>query len=155
MIEVREATIEDAEFVGANLREADRQEGMISTGKDPVQVVVDSLKASAQSYTVVNSRTGNPCAIFGATPDQNYTNLGIAWMLCTPEVSRVSKAIIESAREWIEYLSQDYPNGLQALAWSGNHLHIRWCRRFGFIEAGRIHHNGHIFIHLYRSNIRV
>lgn len=155
MIEIRPATEEDAKYVGANLRPADRVEGTIATGKDPVQVVVDSWRASARSYAVFPAGSSAPCAIYGTAPTPARPDLGIAWMLCTPEVTRVARGILQEAPEQLHALLQDYAGGLQALAWSGNHLHIRWCRRLGFTEVGRVSHNDETFIHLFRSNSSV
>lgn len=145
-VSVRQARTEDVEWVAANLREEDRIEVETATGDDPVAVLRRSFQSSQEKYAVFIEGSEEPCALFGV----HSGSPGIVWLLCTPEVTKHTRKLLKLAEAWVKHLSAYY-GGLQALAWTGNYLHVRWCEHLGFVEFGRAKINGQEFVHLYRG----
>lgn len=155
MIEIRPATEGYAAYIGRNLREADEREVWAATGRLPSRVVVESFRISSRVFTAHRGGRELPYAIFGVADSHEDSRLGVVWMLCTTEVSRVPLETLKSGPEWLDRLSKDYPRGLHSLAHKENLLHVRWCHLSGFEELGEVQHRGHPFIHIHRPNQHV
>lgn len=143
------ARLGDAGYIGRNLREEDAREVWAATGRLPSRVVVESARASTLLYAVSPDYAAPPCAIFGVAP-ADWTSAGIAWMLCTPEIHRVSLEVLRLGPVWVNTLLKGFPDGLHCTADTRNHLHIRWCARLGFEEIGSEMRRGVKFVHLYK-----
>ena len=147
-VRVLPARAADVAYVGKHLRDEDREELEVATGRDPVATLLSSHRMSAESYAVFIVGAPEPVAVFGVV-DAPASHKGIIWMLCTPEAPKHAKSILREARVWLTHLSSKY-NGLQCLAWSSNYLHVRWCKILGFVELSTRNLNGQDFVHLYR-----
>lgn len=149
-VQTRRASFEDVDWIATHLREEDEMEVRAATGDDPVAVLHRSYLLSAECHSVFLRGSEVPCALFGVVRNEAPGEPGVAWMLCTPEVTEGIREVLVEAERWVEGLAETY-SGLQALAWANNYLHVRWCRYLGFVELGRVTINGEQFIHIYKA----
>ncbi|RED53490.1 hypothetical protein [Aestuariispira insulae] len=128
-LHIRIALPEDAFQLAPNLREADKQEVITSTGKDPLKVIQESLEISSEAYSIV-SPEGQVIGIFGlcAVPDGS---LGIPWLLASPEILKHRRHFLSECRGWIERF-QDKHNVLANCVDARNTISIRWLEWCGF-----------------------
>lgn len=147
MIVVRPATLQDARFVGANLRVEDEREVNTSVGRPGSEVVPLAFHASSECYTVWHK--GKPVALSGVAPRAD--GLGSVWMLCTEDVRLCALSLVSESRHWLDHMARAFPNGLTARADARNTSHLRWCRLMGFKELSTEVVNGHPFIRIYKE----
>lgn len=86
------------EIINLDLREADRKEIMVSSGRSPKEALRFSLASSKEAYVIVED--GDIKAVFGITPTVKREN--VVWLLSEKEfnnqpitVARGIKRIIE------------------------------------------------------------
>ena len=148
-LDIRPATLEDAEWIAPRLREQDRREIETATGKTPEAVLPTSVSQSLECYVARPFGQENPCVIFGLYQDRVDPAVGLVWLMATPEVTRAAKAVLLESRVWInKWLSKfDY---LANIVDVRNTLHIRWISRLGFTFGQRVTVNGHTFRYFFK-----
>lgn len=154
MILVLPAEQWEAEYVGDHLRPEDRREVEASSGTAASVVVPRAFSISSQCYSM-RYRNGQhvdaqPYAIFGVAPDQFNPQLGIVWLLATPNIRKAWLSTLKCSSTLLDLMSQRYPAGLHNLVDMRNTLHMRWLKLTGFTLGKVIPLNGQRFIHAHR-----
>lgn len=139
MITARQATLEDAVYVGTNLRESDRLEVLASCGSSPLEAVVTSFKTSLKSWCVVDA--GRPVFIFGLALWPDDTNVGIPWMLATDHIEKCPRAYSRKGLEFVNEMQSMFPV-LTNCTDERNTKIRRWLGWMGFKELQVIHEYG-------------
>jgi hypothetical protein len=129
---VHYANEEDAAYVAANLRKADRDEIEAGSGMTPAEVLAKGLDISSICF-VVMGHAGNPVAIYGVVTDQTDETgrTGIVWLLGTDMDSADRRAFARRAKEELDFLHAFYPR-LHNLVYGRNDAHLRFVSWLGF-----------------------
>lgn len=129
-LDVEPSSEHDARYIADNLRPADLAEVSASTGKPPVQIIVDGAAESNPCYTIRVRATGKPCGIFG-TRYSEHTQSGIVWLLGTDDLTAHGTVFVRHSRIWLDKLHEKY-----RLLWNvidaRNKVHLNWLRWLGF-----------------------
>ena len=139
MENVRQATENDAITVGlaSDLRKADRAEILASSGREPVDALLQGVKDSARSWAI--EIEGDVLSVFGFVTNPINRDIGHPWLLARDQL------FIEGAREraWfiknsnaIVNLGRPLYTNLYGAIDSRNAGHIRWLRHCGFLIGG-------------------
>lgn len=104
-ITIREATIEDAKYIGGHLREDDRRE-VEALGFTPECATVFSYSGSDEAYT--GCVDGVPAMIFGIGAPSLADETSV-WALGTPLCDRVPLAMVRIGREAVKRFLEKNP----------------------------------------------
>lgn len=125
----------DALYVGARLRDADRAEVLALTGRDPTQVLRESVMDSAMAWA--GCVDGLPACLFGVVPVSLAGVTGTPWLLGTDVLLGYSRAFLRRNKAYVERMLAEYPV-LRNVVDARNEVSIRWLKWLGFrIEAAR------------------
>ncbi len=126
-VTIREATIDDARYIGAHLRDDDRRE-IEALGMNPVYATEMSFLGSDEAYT--GSVDGVPTMIFGVggTPLSDEASV---WALGTPLCEKVPLIMVRFGRKAVRSFLQDYPV-LTNHCDSRYKKTIKWLKLLGF-----------------------
>jgi len=130
----RTSTLEDAEYLGPRLREADKEEIKAASGSDPVTALVNSFNQSNPCNTMLTP-SGEPVGMFGLCPTVDGM-AGAVWALATDELLNHRKTFMRFSKQWIIAANDIYPV-LFNFVDARNSVHIRWLRAMGFIFINR------------------
>ncbi|MFW6341410.1 MAG: hypothetical protein ACOC00_00130 [Halothiobacillaceae bacterium] len=146
---VMRATLDVVLDVTARLREPDRVELMLSTGREPMDCMADSFAVSRR--TMAASVHGRPIAVFGIANalDQPY---GIPWGVSTDEADRYPMSILRLGRMWIDIVAPFYP-ALLNVVHRDNRRSLRYVRALGFTigDAEPFGPSGAMFHQIWRA----
>lgn len=135
-------TENDIRILVDNIREVDRKEIYHSTGMDPLEPILHSLRSSR--ICVSAWAGGHLLCVFGVAP---YKDAGAPWMIGTTHLPRVRRTLLSYPQAFISVWKQDFPK-LENYVWSKNDTHVRWLKRLGFVFTGKtIVSRGEIFLH--------
>lgn len=131
---VRPATLADCTFLAERgLREQDVRELWIGTNSYPLQALERSFLASGgDAFTILVD--GEPAAMFGVAPVLGAgvpPGVGAPWLLATPDLYRIRRALVRYTRAWVEWMNSIYPHLLNAVS-AENTDAVRWLRLAGF-----------------------
>jgi hypothetical protein len=123
------ATPDLARQMAPRLREADRLEVLSAAGMTPEAALLHSLSVTPSPRALILG--GSPCAMWGVQPIHQAADIGVVWMLGTPELVenplwfwRMCKAeVARLSSEWVVLL-----NWIDARYDAS----LRWARRLGF-----------------------
>jgi hypothetical protein len=111
-VEVRKATVADAEVIAPRMREADIVEVQRSSGFAPLEALVRSFMASdGGARTVVID--GEPAAMYGVVRVSAPALIGIPWLLTTESVERAPMAFFRLMRATTEEWLGEFPTLMQ------------------------------------------
>lgn len=144
---IREATLKDAYYLRTRLRNADRKEVEIASGKKPEEIVLYAYHSSVICNVICEREGSKPVGIYGVVPQPGSPNAGIVWMLATPGIRKVSKSFLKAAPGIISGLCIAFPGGIHNIVWANNALHVKWIIAAGFKIGGKTIHNNEIFIY--------
>lgn len=133
MIEFRNTTIQDVEYVAKHMRMADVKEVM-ALGRTPHQSLEEGLTRSLMCVSACENDV--PFIIYGMVPDSLTGDSAIIWALGT--TVRPAKAFIEYAPKIIDQMHSMYPL-LYNYVHCDNIISIRWLKRLGFEFEKPIH----------------
>ena len=130
-VEMRKATVADAEVIAPRMRRADVVEVHRSAGFLPLEALVRSLMVSeGRAHTLVFN--GVPSALWGlAVPPELMSNVGVPWLLATDEVTRYPRTVIGLARTVVEGWQDEFATLLQFVD-EENTGALRFLRALGF-----------------------
>ncbi len=130
---IRTSTLEDAHFIAANIRQADRQECEALTGLPPSLVLPQAI---ARPRVWTWEEDGEPIAMGGV--DASIPNVGTVWMTSTDAILKHrTKFLREECKPMLAHLHQDFPI-LTNMVDARNTLHQRWLRWLGFVFTQKI-----------------
>ncbi len=126
---VRPATKEDCEVLGPLLRQADKEELMLSCGHAPVKALLLSMEASDAPYVVCDEE-GLPYAMFGVVQAEKGF-IGVPWMLASSGIYQHSSVFRRECKAWLDIITKEY-EVLVNYVHAENHKAIRWLKWLGF-----------------------
>ena len=134
MAYIRQATLADCIKLAPNLREADKEELLLSSGEEPLEALISSLQASTEFNAIINDQ-GQVIGLFGvATVDED---LGTPWLLGSDAIKDISKEFMCGSLAWIERVQDKY-SILFNYVHEKNKVAIKWLRKLGFVFVQRI-----------------
>lgn len=124
MLTLRTATLDDAHYVGARLREGDAAEVLLF-GLDGVEAITRSMADSIASECI--EIDGEPAAVLGFVMRDLVSGIGCPWILTTSAVERHPVAFGRATRRIL--------NRAFDVAWRlENHVDARYMRALAWIE---------------------
>lgn len=128
-IEIRFLRDGDLEALLANIRPADRDEVMASSGKLE-ETLVESVRTS--NWVVVGLADDELACIFGLAPIDGLLGRRAApWMLGTPVLDKHPGALMKRCRRYVDGMLHTYPHLLNFVD-ARNKRSIRWLKHLGF-----------------------
>lgn len=126
-IEIRPAAFRDA--LTLDMRRADREEVEALSGKNPRDVLVESVEKSAKAWAGLAD--GRLVCLFGVVPLSLVGVTGIPWLLGSDEVCTFSRQFLRRNKAYVAEMLADYPV-LANVVDARNAVSIRWLRWLGF-----------------------
>lgn len=154
MVRFIEPRASDTALLAMQLREEDKVECILATGRVPRATLRnDLLRPPSRAFSVVDD-DGTLLAMCGASPS-HLPGAGAAWFLATPLVEKHGLSLIKQAPMYLNILSEPYPEGIWAAMWESNEMHLRWAERVGFWPESvtTIHGQPFILIHRGRDHV--
>lgn len=112
-----------ADHVAKNMRAADRQEILDSTGQDPYSALMRSYENSDDCWTGLLDN--EPFVCFGAIRLRLLGNTGSVWLLGTPIMEKATIAIGRKSRYYIQRMLQRF-SMLENYVSCENTVSIKW-----------------------------
>lgn len=130
-VDVRQARLDDAAELAANLRDQDRAELDACGHTDHERVIRLSINTSLLCWTA--RVDGEMAAIFGVAPlGSVLDSRGVPWMLGTDLVPRHRRILARLAPGYIAAMLETYPHLLNQVH-AKNTVATRWLRKMGFV----------------------
>lgn len=144
MVEVIKADKAHLRFLADNMREADINELMASSGLTPYIALCRSLELSSHACTVTVD--GSPALIFGVCPVSILGGVGTPWLLGTPDILKIKKRFIKECHSYVSDMNRLYPHLINRVD-VRNTVSIKWLIWLGFTlkPALPIGINGELF----------
>lgn len=142
-IEIVPARASHLRRLAAVMRQADRDEVMASSGRDPLSALAASYRRS--TVCMVALVDGQPEVIFGAGDLNILTATGAPWLLGSNAVVTHKRDFLRLSVVWRDQLLQRY-SVLRNVVDCRNSLSIRWLRWLGFGFSEPFRHRGHDFM---------
>lgn len=138
MAEVIPCTREHIENLAPRLREMDREELLLATGRSPEVALMDSFEFSEESWAAVED--GVVLCVFGLGAHPQGEGWGVPWLLASEEFYDHGFRFARECRAGIERMHSKYPR-LINMVYGTNHKAMRWLKWCGFhfhepIKAG-------------------
>jgi hypothetical protein len=137
-IEIRPAKTADLLYVGKNLRQADFEEFVMSTGRHPAKRFARELRG--YDDLLCGTADGIPAAIFGC----HWGNPGGApWFLGTEDIEgpQVGRLMVREGRKLFKQWAQIFGT-LSNAVYDENHLHKRYIELLGAELSDTVHYVG-------------
>lgn len=122
-------TVEDVEYIAPRLREADRQECIAATGKDPLEILKMSLLIGDITLTLT-ATDGTRVGLLGVAKSP-LPDAGVIWLCATDDIYQYQMTFLRRSKKVLPKLLELYPvlhNAVDAR----NELHIKWLKWMGF-----------------------
>lgn len=127
------ATIEHAQELAANMRQADIEEVAL-LGRTPLQALTEGMDGA-----MVGTVNGRPLAMFGTIPYLTVlSEIGCIWLLGSKDVPKHRMAFLRFSREYVALMREQF-DVLCNFADERNALAVRWLKWLGF-EFPPLHH---------------
>lgn len=123
------ATLDHAQELAWNMREADRQEVWAAAHYSPRQATFFSLEASRDAR--VGLVDGRVVCMFGVGPAAIVSTTGVPWLLTTDLVKKHAGPFLRRNKRVVEEMLAAYPF-LRNHVDERNTMAIRWLRWLGF-----------------------
>ncbi len=127
MIEIRPATLDDA--AALVMRAADRAEVEALAGRDPQEVLAESVERSSMAWA--GCADGKLVCLFGVVPASLAGVTGVPWLLGSDDVCAYSRAFLRRNRAYVRGMLAEYPI-LRNVVDARNEVSIRWLKWLGF-----------------------
>lgn len=127
-----EVTIRPASFRDAlilPLRRADRDEVEALSGRNPREVLVESVERSASAWAGLAD--GKLVCLFGCVPLTLIGVTGVPWLLGSDDVCAYSRAFLRRNRAYVAEMLAAFPI-LANVVDARNTVSVRWLRWLGF-----------------------
>ncbi len=132
---MRNGTVLDADAANAaevsrGLRLCDYNELYAATGRNPMEVVMESFRATPGDCYVFRYRgTGRPVSIFGCGAGSKGT--GVPWMVSTPDVKHCAREVIVLGNRYTNMWQNKYPLLVNYVD-ARNEASMRWLKALGY-----------------------
>jgi 2-keto-3-deoxy-L-rhamnonate aldolase RhmA len=124
---VHPATAERVAHVLDHLRDADRREVALSSGKDVREVLLESVALS--DWANVAEVDGVPAILYGVA--YIAPGIGAPWMVATDDIRKVRRQFVQACRAEVDVMAAAYPD-LRNIVARFNRCSIRWLEWLGF-----------------------
>lgn len=114
--------------IAFNLRDIDRKEAFLTTGKEPAKTVTQSCLDSSRVW-VTKTSADKPVALFGLQVVNR--EVAIPWMVATEDLKESARDFLRASKLWVEYLQGDF-QCLINFCLPENTTSIRWLKLMGF-----------------------
>lgn len=133
-------TVDDVEYIAPRLREADRQECLAATGKEPLEVLKMSLLIGDMTLTLT-ATDGTRVGLLGVAKSP-LPDAGVIWLCATDDIYQYQMTFLRRSIKVLPLLHDRYPvlhNAVDAR----NELHMKWLKWMGFTFINRHEEWGH------------
>lgn len=130
MIEYRHSVLPDIYKLAKDLRQADIDEVLATTGESPQKALFRGFISSTECFTLYHEQTGEPVAMFGYRVIEPKV-LASIWMLGSERLFEGRWRFLRKSAVWIDYLNTK-ADLLYNTVDQRNTLHIRWLNWLGF-----------------------
>jgi hypothetical protein len=129
--EIVPALPEHIDIIAAKARLADVEELWAQARSTPAQCMEQGLRYSVSAFTGLIDDV--PVCLFGATPYSILAGQGVAWMVGSTDLERLSvqKALLRKSREAVDLLQRQFPLLFNSVD-ERNAAAQRWLRWLGF-----------------------
>lgn len=130
---IREARLEDIYHVAAKMREADIEE-LIAARGDEVNPLVALRLASLRSDPCYSwcTEKGEPIAAYGFAKYPGKPEVGVPWLLGTPELNRHACAYLREARRILDEMLETRFRYLINFVYTKNKSSVKFLKALGF-----------------------
>jgi hypothetical protein len=122
------------EVYSLSLRDIDRREVFATTGKEPAQVLKDSVEMSCEAWVICNPEN-EIIAVFGLSHHPLNETIGIPWLLATDRLFDSPKVFqmtfLRTSREMVRRWNMKFPY-LTNIVSLENEKAIEWLSWLGF-----------------------
>lgn len=125
---VRNATIEDVQYMKDHLQEVDINEIWAVNHSWPEDALIRSFNNSVFCMTYVYK--GVPVVMFGVGAGTLISSLGVVWMLSTDDIRKISVSFLKTCRKFVDMMLEIYPT-LVNYVHADNKISLNWLRRLG------------------------
>ena len=133
-IEIRPASRSDLDYVGANLRAADFEEFIMSSGRDPR--LAFSRRAQGSHDLSCGLVDGTPACIFGVMPQDGWA---APWFMGTDKIEgrAVARLMLTHGRELLDKWADEF-GFLENSVYDRNTLHKKYIKALGCTLAPEV-----------------
>lgn len=128
VVEIRPATVADAEHLAPRLHLDDRTEVM-ALGRDPREALITSVGMSGEAWAGLAD--GELVCLFGVVPLTLVGVTGVPWLLGSPLVQTHGRTFLRLNRQYIDRWRQEYPV-LRNMVHARHRRAVRWLQWLGF-----------------------
>ena len=128
-IETRDATFDDVVKIAPNIREEDRIECHLQTGKGIEEAIVESMLASSDTW--VGTADGEPFFLGGIACVSPMLGVGAPWMVGTPKIVDVRVPFLRFSCYYNNRIREAYPI-LVNYVHAENEAAVQWLTWLGF-----------------------
>ena len=132
-------TVDDIVYIAPRLREADHQECLAATGREPLTVLLDGLRISDLTFTL-RSPEGERIGLLGVAPS-HLEGAGAIWLCATTDIYKYQMAFLRRSKEFLPLLQKRYLV-LHNCVDARNTVHIKWLKWMGFTFINKHEHYG-------------
>lgn len=125
---VRDAEMEDIEYLKDHMKEADKNEIWASDHFTPEEALRHALEVSTYKFTFLYK--GEVVGMFGVNPETLLSNRAVVWMLTSDRIENMKKTFAKVSKEFIRSLQRIYPT-LYNLVDSRHTTSIHWLKWAG------------------------
>ena len=123
------ATPEDLEFIAANMDPADVAEVWAMGRKTPLEALKASAAVSREA--LVGLADDTPICAFGIGQRTLMDNVGIPWLLGTPEIRKHPKIFLRASKNWVRQAARRYTR-LENYVDARHTRAVKWLKWLGF-----------------------
>jgi N-acetylglutamate synthase-like GNAT family acetyltransferase len=128
---IRQATFNDAAYIGTHLRKADVVELLLSRpGVAPAATVMQSFRGSTMCRVLDD---GGPVLIYGVYPTA-LPDVAVPWMVATDRISKVRRYFVEHCKHEVDEMMAGCRR-LYNRVHRDNRISINWLKWLGFTVA--------------------
>jgi hypothetical protein len=129
--------MEDAQYVAANLRDADRDEVLAACNLDPRLVLPLFIQEGREVWAAGVESNDRAEILYGVDPVECCPGAGTIWLLSTPVLYQYPVEFVVRSKELLDQFHERYEL-LGNYIDERNTRHIRWLKYMGFKILQRV-----------------
>jgi hypothetical protein len=127
--EIVTASQADLDLIARNMSRADADEVWATARLSPSAALAASAKVSRDTF--VGLADGVPICAFGVGQRTILDDVGVPWLLGTPEISKHARAFLTLSKEWVEREAEHYSR-LENWVDARHTRAVKWLKWLGF-----------------------
>lgn len=116
-------------YIARNCREQDRKEIYLQSMLKPFDAIDAAVENSVACW--VGTFRSEPIVIFGVCRESLLGDMGVPWLIGTPEIENHQVAFLRHSRKYFVRMAKAFPR-LENYVWVGNKSAIQWLKWLGF-----------------------